>query len=128
MSEEVTKGDGLEGVVNFAVGGTLAKFLLEPIGEGILEGKIVEGWSFGGEAKRFWEVMGENDGATGNGEGVLESVAQLADIAWPGVILEEGEGCRRKLSGAMGGDLGEEGGGESGEIFNAFGQGGNSDF
>lgn len=71
VSEEVAKGHGLEGVVNFAVGGTLAESLLEPIGEGILEGKIVKGWSFGGEAKGFWEVMGENNGATGNGEGVF---------------------------------------------------------
>ena len=72
--------------------------------------------------------MRQNDAAGGDGDGVFEDVAQFADIAGPGVALEQVERLGRELQRARAASGAEEIGGERGDVAAAFAQRGHGDF
>ncbi len=114
--EEMAQGHGLELVVDLAVGHAGCGFLVEPCGQ---EGVEIGGRDLRGrrrEAEIAGEMMREDDGAAGDGGGVLEGVAQFANIARPVMALQQLEGGGGELKGPAGRDGSEEEGGKGGKI------------
>ena len=128
MREEVAQSEGFEFVVHLAVAGAGGELVLEPRAERGFEGLAGGRGAFGEVAKGAGKVLRENDAAIRDGDGVLEDVAEFADVAGPGVALEQFRGGGGKLCVAVGREHGKEGGGKRGHIGGAFVEGGQGDF
>ena len=92
MREEVAQSEGFEFVVHLAVAGAGGELVLEPRAERGFEGLAGGRGAFGEVAKGAGKVLRENDAAIRDGDGVLEDVAEFADVAGPGVALEQFRG------------------------------------
>src|SRR5205085_230331 len=95
--EQMAEHGGFDGVVHFAVADAFAQTVVEPRGE---DGFEVRGGRFApGGMEIARQVVWEEEAARGNGDGVFEDVTQFADVAGPGMALEEFQRRRRELDG-----------------------------